>query len=170
MKVDDQTPRLKQHDALPHSASRPNLDHLGTLNPDASEAASQQIADQIRTAVSTGQLGAGEMLPSQSRLAAHYGVARETAKAALTQLRNEGLVRSWQGKGTFVRSARAAGKQDLRAELAEIHERVHRLKREFATVDRALADLLGRLPEDGPCPCSALGPRVNRGRGDGTAV
>ena len=168
--MDDQPPSLKQRDALPDSASRPNLDHLGILNPDASEAASQQIASQVRTAIVTGQLGAGEMLPSQARLAAHYGVARETAKAALTQLRNEGLVRSWQGKGTFVRSARTAGEQDLRAELAEVHESVHRLKREFVTVDRALTDLLGRLSEDGRCPCSALGPQVCRGRSDGTTV
>ena len=157
MTVDDQTPRLEQREVLTASASSLNLDHLGTLNPDASEAASQQIANQIRTAIATGQLGAGEMLPSQARLAAHYGVARETTKAALTQLRNEGLVRSWQGKGTFVRGARTAGEQDLRAELAEVHERVHRLKRELVTVDRALTDLLGRLPEGGQCPCSTLG-------------
>ena len=170
MTVDDQTPRVKQRDVLLDSARKLDLDYLGTLNPDASEAASQQIADQIRTAITAGHLGAGEMLPSQSRLAAHYGVARETTKTALTQLRNEGLVRSWQGKGTFVRSARPAGEQDLRVELGDIHERVHRLKRELVAVDRALTGLLGRLPEDGQCPCSALDLRACRGRGDGTAV
>ena len=157
MTVDDQAPQLEQCDALPAPASSLNLDHLGTLSPDVSEPAWQQIANRIRTAIATGLLGAGEMLPSQARLAAHYGVARETTKAAITQLRNEGLVRSWQGKGTFVRGARTAGEQDLRAELAEIHERVHRLKRELVTVDRALTDLMGRLPEGGQCPCSALG-------------
>jgi DNA-binding transcriptional regulator YhcF (GntR family) len=149
--VGDQTP--EQREVMPDSDDSLNLDHLGTLNPDGDEAASRQIANQIRTAIATGRLGIGEMLPSQARLASHYGVARETTKAALAQLRNEGLVQSWQGKGTFVRGARTAEEQQLWAELVEIQEKVHRLKREFATLDRALTDLIRRLPENGQYPC-----------------
>lgn len=147
--MEDQTARLAQVEALSESGRSLDLGYLGVLSPDAHEAASQQIADQIRAAIDAGRLRAGEMLPSQARLASHYGVARETTKAALAQLRNEGLVRSWQGKGTFVRDAGTAGEQHLRDELVRIQEKVHRLKRGIVTIEGALADLISSLSGDG---------------------
>lgn len=132
----------------PDSVGSPELDYLGVVNPDAREAAWQQIANQIRTAILTGQIKAGEMLPSQPRLASHYGVARETTKAALAQLRNEGLILSWQGKGTFVREPRTPEECQLRTELADLHECVRRLSEELATVEGALASLIGSLPAE----------------------
>lgn len=152
---------MTDHQAVEHVLSEPvrnqNLDYLGALDPDAREAASRQIANQIRTAILTGKLQVGEMLPSQPRLASHYGVARETTKAALAQLRNEGLIRSWQGKGTFVQGPRAAEEEHLPTELATIQENVHRLKRELATLDRTLADLIGSLYRDGDRRCQING-------------
>lgn len=44
---------------------------------------------------------AGTALPSEEALCAEFGVARITLRRALTSLREEGLVQSRQGKGSF---------------------------------------------------------------------
>ena len=64
----------------------------------------RQIADLLRGAISTGQLPAGERLPSEAVLIDHFGVARMTVRQAVQQLRSEGLVVSEHGRGVFVRS------------------------------------------------------------------
>jgi DNA-binding transcriptional regulator YhcF (GntR family) len=158
---DLQTARLAQLEALSESARSLNFDYLGVVSPDAREAASRQIADQIRMAIATGGLRAGEMLPSLARLASHYGVARETTKAALAQLRSEGLVWRWQGKETSVRDVSTLGGQHLRVELAEIQEKVHRLKRGLVAIEGVLADLISSLLGDGRQEASG---RVDEGR------
>jgi GntR family transcriptional regulator len=45
----------------------------------------------------------GDRLPSERELAVLHGAARNTAREAITLLRNEGLVEAQQGKGVFVR-------------------------------------------------------------------
>lgn len=77
---------------------------LSSLDPDDSRPASQQIAAILRAAIRTGTFAPGESLPSQAELADHFNVARETIKSALRTLRDERLVVSRQGSGTFVRA------------------------------------------------------------------
>lgn len=55
-----------------------------------------RIADELRRAHKPG-----EQLPSVPKLAEQWGVARETIRSAIDVLRSEGLVVSWQGRGTF---------------------------------------------------------------------
>ncbi|GAA2114621.1 winged helix-turn-helix domain-containing protein [Actinomadura alba] len=118
--------------------------YLAAVNPEDLAPAWQQIAAQIRTAILTGEIRAGEMLPSQPRLADHYGVARETIKTALACLRNEGLIRSRKGKGTYVRVSKGPtkGEHQIRVELRELHDRICRLNQELATVEAALGGLV----------------------------
>ena len=49
-----------------------------------------RIADELRNAYAPGG-----QLPSAPKLAEQWGVARETARAAIDVLRTEGLVVSW---------------------------------------------------------------------------
>lgn len=77
---------------------------LGDLDPDDPRAASQQIAAKLRAVILTGKLKPTEGLPSQPRLAEHYGVARETIKVALRTLHNERLIVTRQGSGSYVRA------------------------------------------------------------------
>ncbi|QFZ21576.1 GntR family transcriptional regulator [Saccharothrix syringae] len=62
-----------------------------------------QIANDYRTKIIDGTLPAGAKLPSESELMSRYGVSRVVARQAIGVLRNEGLVDSHSGKGSFVR-------------------------------------------------------------------
>jgi GntR family transcriptional regulator len=62
----------------------------------------QEIADELRTRLATGELGAGRLLPSESELSNDYAASRVTVRRALEVLRDEGLVDSRQGFGWFV--------------------------------------------------------------------
>ena len=74
------------------------------LDPNDSRPPYQQVAAQLRAAILTGKLEAGEQLPSGNDLAKTYGVARQTIQQALRILRDEGLIVSRQGTGTFVKA------------------------------------------------------------------
>ncbi|SDT28709.1 GntR family transcriptional regulator [Microlunatus soli] len=80
-----------------------SVDDLFDLDPDSDRTTSQQIANAVRAAILLGVFAADEKLPSQHELAARYGVARETVKAALRILHGDKLIVSRQGSGVFVR-------------------------------------------------------------------
>lgn len=61
------------------------------------------IADDLRNQISKGHLKAGERLPSEARLAAHYSVSTPTLRNALALLQAEGLVEKIHGTRNFVR-------------------------------------------------------------------
>lgn len=65
-----------------------------------------QIADHVASQIEAGDLAADRPIPSETRMAEEYGVARLTARRAVAELRNRGLVRTVRGKGTFVAPAR----------------------------------------------------------------
>lgn len=60
------------------------------------------IADALRRQITSGDLVAGAVLPSEADLAGSYGVSRVTVRKALELLRDEALVGSRQGFGWFV--------------------------------------------------------------------
>ena len=62
----------------------------------------QAIADDLRSRIAAGAVGAGRLLPSESELSADYGASRVTVRRALEALRSEGLVESRQGLGWLV--------------------------------------------------------------------
>ena len=71
-----------------------------------------EIARQIRQAMSSGILRPGDRIASTRQLAADVGVARGTALTALELLAAEGLLETERGIGTFV--SRDAGKTATR--------------------------------------------------------
>ncbi|EDM80618.1 transcriptional regulator, GntR family protein [Plesiocystis pacifica SIR-1] len=86
----------------------------------------RQIVDQIAALVRTGQLRAGDQLPSYRDLAGQVLVSLITVRRAYAELQSAGLVVRKQGRGTFVAdtvttASRAAlrkqGKAALRAAL-----------------------------------------------------
>ncbi|MFG3492504.1 GntR family transcriptional regulator [Streptomyces sp. NPDC047972] len=65
--------------------------------------ASRRIAEDLRTAIESGQLSPGDKLPSERALAEQYGAARNTAREAIRLLAEQGLVTARHGRGVFVR-------------------------------------------------------------------
>jgi GntR family transcriptional regulator len=62
------------------------------------------IAQALRDAIARGVYDQpGAKLPSERALANEHGVARNTAREAIAQLRREGLVTAEHGRGVFVR-------------------------------------------------------------------
>lgn len=61
-----------------------------------------QVADVIAAKIASNELAVDRPIPSEVRLADEFGVARLTARRAVRDLRERGLVYTVQGKGSFV--------------------------------------------------------------------
>jgi GntR family transcriptional regulator len=94
------------------------------VSPDDPRSAYVQIADDLRLKIATGALKAGQKLDGNAKMAERYGVVSMTVRHALDILRDEGLIVSQQGRGTFVASDPPEGDSErdrqLIGELAEI--------------------------------------------------
>lgn len=62
----------------------------------------EQIAQQIKGAILSGELAEGELLPSIRALANDLRISVITTKRAYADLEEAGFVTTVQGKGTFV--------------------------------------------------------------------
>ena len=62
----------------------------------------EQIVNQLKNAIITNELKAGEALPSIRSLAAELSVSVITTKRAYEELEKDGLIRSVTGKGFYV--------------------------------------------------------------------
>jgi GntR family transcriptional regulator len=61
-----------------------------------------QLEQIIKSKIMTGELSAGEQIPTEKQLAETYRVSSITARQAVLNLVQEGLLSRKQGKGTFV--------------------------------------------------------------------
>lgn len=72
------------------------------LQPQGTLAIYEQIVNQLKNAIVTGELKTGEALPSIRALAGELQVSVITTKRAYEELEKEGLIRSVAGKGFYV--------------------------------------------------------------------
>ena len=72
------------------------------IQPQGTLAIYEQIMNQLKNAIVTGELSAGEALPSIRGLAGELNVSVITTKRAYEELEKEGLIRSVAGKGFYV--------------------------------------------------------------------
>lgn len=77
------------------------------LDPGAHVPVYLQIAQLLRQEIMAGRWVTGAMLPSENALTAVYDVSPSTVRAAVRVLREEGLVETRRGAGTFVRAVPA---------------------------------------------------------------
>jgi GntR family transcriptional regulator len=61
-----------------------------------------QIQTHLLKAIRSGQLNAGDALPSEEELSRVYGVSRMTSRHALQSLTSQGFASRHRGRGTFV--------------------------------------------------------------------
>ncbi|MCP3427168.1 FadR family transcriptional regulator [Rothia sp. AR01] len=69
--------------------------------------ASTGIFEALRSAIESGELEPGTRIPSETALAAHFGVSRPMVREALKSAQALGLTRTRLGSGTYVASAEA---------------------------------------------------------------
>ena len=72
------------------------------IQPQGTLAIYEQIVNQLKNAIVTGELKANEALPSIRALASDLGVSVITTKRAYEELEKDGLIRSVAGKGFYV--------------------------------------------------------------------
>lgn len=88
---------------------------------------SERVFASLRDNILSGKLHEGDKLPSQDILALNFGVSRTVIREAVNRLSSLGLLKSEQGRGTFVRAAKPAALMDpffadLRFERTAIQE------------------------------------------------
>lgn len=87
----------------------------------------QLIKQYILHHIQTGDWPANYRLPSENQLSEQFSVSRMTARRALTELTESGILQRNQGLGTFVASVMPTGAAlQIRSISDEIRERQHR--------------------------------------------
>ncbi|WP_462323917.1 FadR/GntR family transcriptional regulator [Desulfoplanes sp.] len=61
-----------------------------------------EIVDRIRTMITEDELGPGDRLPAERKLAHSFGVSRNSVREAIKQLEEGGILESRIGAGTYV--------------------------------------------------------------------
>lgn len=87
----------------------------------------QQLVEQLSEAILSGQVEAGEALPSVRELALEQRINPNTVARAYRELEQGGLLTTHPGKGVFVRTGLAVELRD--GDLAEIHRLLDQLLR-----------------------------------------
>ena len=101
-----------------------------------------QLEQQIKQAIASGVLRAGDLLPSTRRAAADLRINPNTVARAFQNLEREGVIRTVPGGGTFVASLDALGSGLLKAEkLRRLRPLATQLAVEASQLRLAPADL-----------------------------
>jgi|SRR5215211_1616961 len=96
-----------------------------------------QIADELRRAISAGELKPGERLESGRNMARRFGVAQMTLHNAITALKDAGYLVSWQGRGVFVADPLPTRGVDLVTQVEALRAEVNDLKQRVAVLEGA---------------------------------
>ncbi|UUP17991.1 phosphonate metabolism transcriptional regulator PhnF [Nitratireductor thuwali] len=114
----------------------------------------RQIADRIRLGIAEGLADDAGRLPTEMALAGRFGVNRHTVRTAIQALVQEGVLRSEQGRGTFVEGprrlsypirARTRFSAGLAGQARE--RRGHLLSHAYEPAPPQAAEALGLAPE-----------------------
>lgn len=116
------------------------LDYVweASLMPNAiGQPAYRRIADDLRMQIDRGELPIGSAIPSTTRLCSTYGVSATVARAAVTELRNDGLVQGQPGKAVYVVATPDSISQKA-VELESLSKDVDHLRRDLTTATARL--------------------------------
>jgi DNA-binding transcriptional regulator YhcF (GntR family) len=80
---------------------------------------SSEIAAEIRRQIQSGELSAGDRVPSTREIIRRWGVAMATASKVLATLKDEGFVRTRPGEGTVVAGEPSRPRASIRVRATE---------------------------------------------------
>ena len=92
---------------------------LLTIQPASPEPIYRQIVEQLRRLIASGQLHAGELLPSVRDVAGFHAINPMTVSRAYGLAESEGLLERLRGKGMVVAEQAVRGKASERWRLLE---------------------------------------------------
>lgn len=98
-----------------------------TVRLDSDVPLADQIAAGLRTAIASGQLAAGDRLPTVRQLAADLGVNLNTIARAYRELEKSGLLTTTRGRGTCVVGHRENPRPSRSRARRHLSERVQQL-------------------------------------------
>lgn len=113
------------------------MDHAHLIR--APRIATRQLADEVYDRIAndfilSGEVPTGELLPSETRLAAYYGVSRVTIRATLRMLQDAHLIRIRNGVGSVVLPRPAAVTEGL-DQLLSLESYARERSQEVGTAD-----------------------------------
>ncbi len=77
-----------------------------TVDPQSATPVYVQVAAILRARIEAGLLMPDRPVPSESQLEQEFGIARGTARKAIAVLREQGLVVTVKGRGSYVTPGR----------------------------------------------------------------
>jgi DNA-binding GntR family transcriptional regulator len=119
----------------------------------------QQVAHDLRERIASAEFPVGSAIPSTAKLREMYGVSITVVRAAVAELRADGLVTGYPGKGVFVSATpealvgRATTVEDLARQVEELRAELRRAQAkrrdersaEVAALREQLARLQGQV-------------------------
>ena len=110
--------------------------------PKASEVLKWQAIDHgIRDRIISGDLPVGHKIPSTEELKRAYGASLSVVRQAVNQLKAEGILEGFTGKGVFVAKVPDSPTAAAEMQLAELAA----LRADVARIEANLVDLFGKL-------------------------
>jgi GntR family transcriptional regulator len=98
------------------------------LDPKAGIPFYRQIIDQIKFGIASGNLNAGEQLPTVRALAVELKINLNTVSKAYKELEIQNILDTQQGTGTFI------GKSDIIIPVKEKTKKLQSICNEFTTI------------------------------------
>lgn len=118
----------------------------------------EQLTDALRSEISSGNLRAGDRLPTESELGVSAGVSRTVVREAVAALRAEGLIGTRQGAGAFVLTPIPRMRWTNNIETATVEDILHVLELRLAIeVEAARLAAVRRTERDLEVLKSAIG-------------
>ncbi len=109
----------------------------------------EQIVGQLRGKIASGELRAGDVLPSIRALAKDLRISVITTKRAYDELEHQGLIVTVAGKGCFVAERNPEWvREDALRQIEEHMRQIARLAGEIGIGGDALAEMFTTLMEE----------------------
>ncbi|WP_194838561.1 GntR family transcriptional regulator [Nocardia sp. XZ_19_369] len=119
-----------------------------------------QIAEDLRTRIADGRFGPGSQIPTKASLMKDWNVALGTVDRALDELREQGLIETLQGRGSFV--CAVPEREPVDDETAQLRQRIAVLEGRLEAVEAQMMDVYANLGLAYPIPVS--GNRIEEAR------
>lgn len=110
------------------------------MRNEAGKAKYMSLTEDIRQRIFSGEIAAGDRLPSEYQLAEKYAVSRHTVRKALSVLEQEGLVEALHGKGTFCTNRRYGRKPSFNVAVVTTYISDYIFPRVIHGVERVLTE------------------------------